>query len=90
MAKRTSTPVDAPSAGDILGLYTLRLNEGDEAKLRSRARRARELTEMEHAVVIPPQYLGLNRQVQPLLSDVLEKLPLLRTGQLAVFTLLDG
>jgi hypothetical protein len=69
LPKRTSFP-DAPTAGDITGLYQIRLNEGDEAKLRTRARRARELTELEHSVTIPAEYRAIAKEIRtPFVRD---------------------
>lgn len=64
----------APSAGDILGLYSSRLNEGDELKLRSRARYSRQLTEMEHAVNIPAEYRAIAKEIRtPFVRDTWQR-----------------
>lgn len=72
MPKQTASAYDrgAPDAGEILGLYQMRLNEGDEAKLRSRARTARTLTEMEHQVSIPSEYRAIAKEIRtPFIRD---------------------
>lgn len=64
MAKKASDTSGAPSAEDILDMYRLRLNEGAESKLRSRAERARTLTEMEHSVNIPAEYRAIAKEIK--------------------------
>lgn len=65
MAKRQTTSMeDALRAGDIMGLYQSRLTEGDEAKLRARTQLHRQLTEMEHPVVIPSEYRAIAKEIR--------------------------
>src|SRR5688500_10590868 len=57
-----------------MGLYQARLDEGDESKLRNRARKARELTEMEHAVTIPSEYRAIAKEIRtPFVRDTWQR-----------------
>lgn len=64
MAKKASDTSDAPDAEDILALYRMRLNEGDESKLRTRATRSRILCELEHTVNIPEAYRAIAKEIK--------------------------
>jgi hypothetical protein len=74
LAKKDTSTNDAPDAGEILGLYSSRINEGDESTLRSRARVTRDLCEMRHPVIIPPEYRAIAKEIRtPFVRDTWQR-----------------
>ncbi len=68
MAKKKFSP--DYETGDILGLYEMRKNDGDEGRIRSIATIMRALCRMEHAVKIPDQYKSITKDVRtPFVRD---------------------
>lgn len=58
------------TADDVLGLYQIRSEEGDEARLRGLATQFRALTRMERKPTIPKQYEAISRDVRtPFVRD---------------------
>lgn len=71
MAKRFSAEY---TAGDILGLYQARKEDGDEGRLRALATQFRALTRLEHPVSIPKQYQAISREVRtPFVRDAWQR-----------------
>lgn len=72
--RQTDPQSDAPTAGEILGLYSVRLNEGEEGTLRTRARTTRDLCEMRHAVTIPSEYRAIAKEIRtPFVRDTWQR-----------------
>ena len=76
MAKRkaTSEPTQGfkpeLTAGDVLGLYEVRSQDGDEGRIRNIATTIRALCRLEHEVKIPNQYKATTREVRtPFMRD---------------------
>ncbi len=68
MARQKFTP--EYSSGDILSLYRLRSDDGDEARIRSLATNLRMLCRMEHNIYIPETYKEVNKEVRtPYIRD---------------------
>jgi hypothetical protein len=58
------------TAGDIMGLYEARKNDGDEGRLRNLSSEFRALTRLEHKVNIPTQYKAITREMRsPFVRD---------------------
>lgn len=61
-----------PTAGDVLSLFNVKKNDGQEARLRLLAATFRTLTRMEHQVNIPDTYRAISREVRtPYVRDAL-------------------
>lgn len=59
-----------PDASYVYGLYRLRESEGPELTLRNRIKFTRLLCDMENAVVIPPQYKAITKEIRtPFMRD---------------------
>lgn len=58
------------TASDIVELYNLRKNDGDEQRLRNLAGQFRELCRLDRAVTIPKQYKSISQEVRtPFVRD---------------------
>lgn len=60
----------APTAGEILSLYRVKIQEKNEARLRRLAFNFRTLTQLDHAIKIPDQYHATTQEVRtPFVRD---------------------
>ncbi|MFA6046569.1 MAG: hypothetical protein WC718_16410 [Phycisphaerales bacterium] len=63
------------TAGDVLGLYRTRSQDGDEGRLRGLASDFRQLCRLEHEVTIPKQYEAITKQVRtPFVRDAAHRI----------------
>jgi len=62
MPDRRTPP--APTAGDVVGLFMTRQNDGNEARLRRLAETFRSLCRLEHPIAIPEAYRATAREVR--------------------------
>ncbi len=68
----TRPPIDASY---VMGLYSSRIAQGDEVKLRSDIATARSLCELTHKVEIPEQYKAITKEVRtPFTRDALTRI----------------
>jgi hypothetical protein len=64
VAERNGKHPPAPTAGEVIALFNLKQQDGQEARLRQLAQTFRTLTRMEHEVNIPDTYKAITRQVR--------------------------
>lgn len=70
MAKRTKRRSPAPDADYVLGLYRWKLQDNDEARLRTLSDTFRSLTRLAHKVDIPTEYQAITKPIRtPYLRD---------------------